>query len=236
MKKVIHTIVVYGPIILSGIVALFLLPLLFSWSFVPYNGYVWCGTSTALLLLVSICAKIDYTRQTLPKIEENGILLLATLNTVWWIYVWSVVEYTIILPFGVLCIAFTLHNALKLCDETVKRTLGLMAGAMASIVGIIIIFVPLLSPLPIIRENFSVYNEQGYVAKVKVIRDAGNVYNISVNAKKTGGNLGLGRFESTDKVSAFYEVVNVADYQKPEVTWQGEDLYVNGEQQPVYWE
>ncbi len=238
MKKVIHAIAVYGPIILCGIIVLFLLPLLFSWTFVPYNGYVWCGISSAFVLLVCICAKIDfsYSRKALPKIEENGILLLSILNTAWWVYIWSVVEYTIILPFGVLCIAFTLHNALKLCDETVKRTLGLMGGAMASIIGIIILFVPLLSPLPIVRENYNVYNERGYVAKVKVIRDAGNVYNISVTAKKSGTNLVLGRFEGTDQVNAFNGVVGVADYKKPEVVWQSSDLYINGEQQPIYWE
>ncbi|HOP10008.1 MAG TPA: hypothetical protein PK629_00800 [Oscillospiraceae bacterium] len=236
MKKIIHAIAVYGPIILSGIIVLFLLPLLFGWSFVPYNGYVWCGVSMTVCLLVCFCAKRDYVNKELPKIEESGILLLATLNTAWWIYVWSVVEHTVIMPFGVICIIFTMYIAFKLCDDTIKRTLGLMAGAMATVIGVIILVVPLLTPMPIIRDRFNVYNEQGIVAKVTSIRDAGNVYDIAIIAKKTGGNLGLGRFEGTEEVSVYYEIVDVSDYQKPQLSWQGADLYINGEYTEIYWE
>jgi len=236
MKKVIHAVAVYGPIILSGIIVLFLLPLLFGWSFVPYNGYVWCGISTAVCLAVCLSANADYSGHSIPKIEENGILLFATINIAWWIYVWSVVEYTVILPFGTICFIFALYIAFKLCDDTVKRTLGLMVGVSISIIGLIIMFVPFLTPTPIIRDRFSVYNEQGMMVKVISIRDAGNVYNVSAIAKKVGGDLGLGRFENTEEISIFYQVVNVSDYQKPELFWQGTDLYINGEYTEIYWE
>jgi len=236
MKKVIHAIAVYGPIILSGIIVLFLLPLLFGWSFVPYNGYVWCGISTAVCLFVCSCGKSDYAGQKIPKIQETGLLLYATINTAWWIYIWSVVEHTVILPFGAVCIIFTMYNAFKFCEDTVKRTLGLMVGAMASLVGLIILFVPVLTPRPQVRDRFNVYNGQGMVAKVTSIRDAGNVYDVSVIAKKAGVDLGLGRFEYTDEVSVLYQVINVSDYQKPELFWQGTDLYINGEYTEIYWE
>lgn len=235
MKKVIHAIAVYGPIGLLGITVLFLLPLVFSWSFIPNNGYVWCGVSTALFLLVSICVKSDYTGRTLPKIEENGILLLATSNTAWWIYVWSTVEYTLIMPFALICVAVAMYLMVKLCDDSVKRTLGIMAGSAIAIVGVIIWLLPLLSPAKQVKDRFNVYNEHSVVAKVTVVRDAGNVYNISVVAKKTGLNLGIGRFENNNEANAYYKVVDVADYQKPTVSWQGADLYINGVIQPIYW-
>jgi len=236
MKKVIHGIAVYGPMILSGIIAIFLLSWLFKWVFIPYNGYVWCGISTSVIVLVGLCVKGNYHGKNLRKIEEAGLLLLTCANSAWWIYAWSTVKYTLLLPFAVLSIIWTLYLAFKLCEDTVKRTLGLMVGFMLALVTLIIVIVPILSPMPRVRDRFNVYNDQSQVVKVVVIRDAGNVYNIAISAKKSGVDLLLGRFENTDEVSVRYEIVDVSDYQKPELVWQGADLYINGELTEIYWE
>lgn len=236
MKKVMHATAVYGPIVLSGIIALFLLLLALGWMFVPYNGYVWCGVSAVICLFVCLCAKADYDGRSIPKIEDTGLLLFASLNTVWWVYIWSTVKYTFLLPFAVVCTAFTLHLIFKLCDDTVKRTLGLMVGTTLAIVGLIIWVVPVLQPAVRIKDRFSVYNSHSVVVKVISIRDAGNVYNVSVIAKKTGPNLGLGRFEGLEEIGVFNQVVDVKDYRKPELIWQGEELFINGEKRVIYWE
>jgi len=235
MKKIIHAVAVYGPIILCGIIVLFMLPLVFKWFFVPYNGYLWCGISTAVVLLVCQCAKSDYENEKIPKIEETGILILAFLNSVWWVYVWSAVKYTVILPFAVACMIFILYLAVKICDDSVRRTLTMMVSAAMVLATVIILIVPLLTPMPIFKDRFSVYNGQGVVAKVTVIRDAGDVYDISVIAKKVSGDFGLGRFEESDEVSVIYEIVDVSDYQKPQLAWKGMDLYINGEKKDIYW-
>ena len=236
MKKVIHGVAVYAPLILSGIIVLFLLGWLFRWVFIPYNGYVWCGVSAAVTVLVGICVKRDYQGKALPKMQETGLLLFACASSAWWIYIWSTVKYTLILPFALICIVWTLYLAFRLCEDTVKRTLGLMVGFMLAVVTLIIVIVPVLSPMTQVKDRFGVYNDQAEVAKVVVIRDAGNVYNIAVSAKKTGGNLLLGRFENTDEVSIFYKIVDVSDYHKPELVWQGADLYIDGERTEIYWE
>ena len=236
MKKVVHAVAVYGPLALSGIIVLFLLTWLFGFQFTPYSGYLWCGITTAVCLLVCLFVKIDYDGRSIPKIEQIGILLLTSFSTGWWIYVWSVVEYTVILPFAAVCVVFPLFLSFKLCDDTVMRTLGLMAGTALAITGMIMWIIPVLSPSAQIKDRFNVYNDQSMVAKVTVIRDAGNVYDIYVVAKKTGGNLGLGRFERTEEISVLNDIVDVSEYQKPEVSWQGTDLYINGVQTDIYWE
>ncbi len=228
MKRIIHAVAVFGPIILSGIVVLLLPPLLFGWSFIPYNGYVWCGFLTAVCLFVCFCAKEDYRKKVIPRVEENGILILATMNSVLWVYVWSTIQNTVILPFALTCMVFTLYTAVKVCDDTVKRTLSMMVASMMVLVGIIILTVPLMSPMPFVKDRFNVYNEQGYVAKTTVTRDVGNVYIINVIVKTAGADLGLGRFERGREVPVIYKTVNTADYQKPCLTWEGMDLYIDG--------
>ncbi len=236
MKKVIHGIAAYGPTALSGVIALFLFGWLFGRIFIPYNGYVWCGVTAGVIALVCVCAGLDYRGKALSKAQETGLLVFACANSAWWIYVWSCVEHTLILPFAVVCVAWTLYQAYKLCEDTVKRSLGLMVGAMLALVTLIIVIVPVLTPMARIKDRFSVYNDRAEVAKVIVIRDAGNVYDISITAKKTGVNLALGRFENTDEVNVLYRIVDVGDYQKPEVVWQGADLYVDGAHTEIYWE
>jgi hypothetical protein len=233
MKKIIHAIAVFGPITLSGAVLLFLPPLLFGWAFIPYNGYVWCGVLTAACLSVCLCAKSDYKRKKIPRIEENGILILASMNAVLWIYIWSVIKDTVIFPFGVICMAFTLYIAVKLCDDTVKRTLALMLGTTLSLHLIVLLAIPLLSPLPLVKDKFSVYNGQGAVAKATVIRDSGNVYIINVIVKKTGADFGLGRFERGREIPVIYKSVNTADYKKPQLVWEGMDLYIDGVKEDI---
>lgn len=234
MRKVVRAIAVYGPIALCGSTVLFLSIGAFGWMFVPYNGYIWCVVLTAVCLSVCLCAKSDYNGK-IPRIEENGILIFATLNTVMWIYVWSATEYTVILPFGAVCIVFAIYNAVKLCDDTVKRTLSMMIGAMMAMVGIIILTVPILTPMPIIKERFNTYNGQGIVAKVTIIREAGNVYEIKAIVKKTSRDLMLGRFEEAEKIPVVYRIIDTEDYQKPRFVWEGMDLYMNGEKIEIYW-
>ena len=235
MKKVIHATAVYGPIALCGVIVLFLLLLVFGWMFVPYNGYVWCGVSAAICLFVCFCVKADYDGRSIPKIEDVGLLLFASLNSAWWVYIWSTVKYTLLLPFAVICTAFILYLILKLCDDTVKRTRGLMVGSALAIVGFIIWFVPVLQPPVRIKDRFSVYNNHSAVAKVLSIRDAGNIYNISVVVKKTGFDLGLGRFEGLEEIGVFNKIIDLKDYKKPALVWQGEELFINGEKRDIYW-
>lgn len=233
MKKMIHAVAVFGPAILNGAVVLLFPPILFGWLFVPYNGYVWCGFLTAVCFLVCFCAKADYRKMAIPRIEENGILILATMNSVLWIYVWSAIPNTVILPFAVICMGFTLYTVVKLCDDTVKRTLSMMVATTMAMVGIIILTVPLMSPMPIIKDRFNVYSGQGLAAKATVTREVGNVYIINVIAKRTGPDLGLGRFEKGSGIPVMYKAVNTADYKKPQVVWEGTDLYIDGVKQDI---
>ena len=236
MKKVIHATAVYGPLALNGIIMLFLLTALTGWFFIPYNGYIWCGICAAVCVLVCLCVKLDDNGRSLSKIEENGILVLAISNTVWWIYIWSTVKYTVVLPFAAVCVVFTIYLVVKLCGDTVKRTLGLMVSSTLALIGLIIWTTPLMSPAEQVRERFNVYNEHSIVAKVTVVRDAGNVYNISVVAKKTGRDLGIGRFENSNEASVYYQIVDTAEYKRPELVWQGDDLYFNGQLKEFFWD